>query len=264
MANFLAGCIVIWVLYLAIRRAVNRISSPKKIASRQAADTQQELDTDAWEGSFWDASEPKPVNARLQLMYVDAQGAKSSRTVEVRQFGELPDTTLLIGKCLLRNATRTFRTDRIQQCVNDETGEIIDDVGAFLRGLYLQSPDRSMQTLQETELDVLKVLLFVGKADGQLRAPERHVIKETCIALTGDSRINDGAVRELLSSMDVPSRSAFNLAVGRLAKRASEHKGTVFTAATSIVATQKTVHPAEQEALDYIQEKFGIDTVKAA
>lgn len=262
MVAFLSTLIIVLLFYVAIKRLTSKLTSLQQPAPRPAPEPPQK--EDSWEGSFWDASSPKPVKARLRLVYVDAAGDRSSRTVDVRQFGELPDTTLLIGRCLLRNATRTFRADRIQQCVVEDTGEIITDVTSYLRDLYNSSPEHTMQTLHETELDILKVLLFVGKADGQLRAAERLVIKDTCIALTGDSRIDDETVKELLNSMDVPTLPAFQQAIGRLSKRSDDQRRVVMAAAQAIVDTQKTVHPAEQIAIDYMQQKFSNSAAQAA
>ena len=56
--------------------------------------------------------------------------------------------------------------------------------------------------------------------------------------------------------MDVPTLQAFKLAVGRLAKRDQAAQTVVMSAAERMVATQKTVHQAEQEALDYMKKRF--------
>jgi hypothetical protein len=56
--------------------------------------------------------------------------------------------------------------------------------------------------------------------------------------------------------MDVPTLQAFKLAVGRLAKRDQAAQTVVMSAAKKMVATQKTVHQAEQEALDYMKKRF--------
>ena len=163
---------------------------------------------------------------------------------------------LLIGHCNMRDATRTFRSDRIESCIDEETGEVVPDVRAYLQAKYDQSPDRTKDLLLEGEYDTLRVLLYVGKADGQLRAAEKAVIRETCIAISNDSRLTDSTIDELFVNMDVPTLQAFKLAVGRLAKRDQAAQAVVMTAAEKMVATQKAVHQAEQEALDYMKKRF--------
>jgi tellurite resistance protein len=216
----------------------------------------ESIDKDEWEGSFWEVAQPLPAKARLRLNYTDGAGRKTERTVDVRQFGAVGPNTLLIGHCNMRNATRTFRSDRIESCVDEETGEVISDVRTYLQTKYDQSPDRTKDQLLEGEYDTLRVLLYVGKADGQLRAAEKAVIRDTCVAITNDSRLTVDNIDELLASMDVPTLQAFKLAVGRLAKRDQAAQALVMTAAEKIVATQKTVHQAEQEALDYMKKRF--------
>jgi len=216
----------------------------------------ENVDRDEWEGSFWEVAQPLPTNAKLRLKYTDGVGRKTERNVDVRQFGAMGPNTLLIGHCNMRDATRTFRSDRIESCIDEETGEVVTDVRAYLQTKYDQSLDHTKDLLLEGEYDTLRVLLYVGKADGQLRAAEKAVIRETCVAITNDSRLTDGSIEDLLANMDVPTLQAFKLAVGRLAKRDQAAQIVVMTAAERMVATQKSVHLAEQEALDYMKKRF--------
>jgi hypothetical protein len=221
-------------------------------------------DKDDWEGSFWEVSQPIPARARLRLDYTDGSGNKTTRNVDVRQFGNMGPYALLIAHCHMRDATRTFRTDRIRTCVDVETGEVVSDVTAFLQGKYESSPERAKELFLEAEFDVLRILLFVGKADGQLRAAEKAVIREVCLALASDSRLTDEMIDDCLHSMSVPTLQAFRLAAGRIAKRDQASRSTVMAAAEKMVATQKTVHPAEAEALLYLRKRLIDVTTYAA
>jgi hypothetical protein len=145
-----------------------------------------DIDKDNWEGSFWEVQDPFPVKASLRIDYEDGAGKKTERVVDVRQFGIDGYGNLLIGHCLMRNATRTFRTDRIKRCIDEETGEVVDDVFAYLRAKYESSPEHARDRLYEEEYDTLRVLLYVGKADGQLRAAEKAIIRVACRALAND------------------------------------------------------------------------------
>ena len=269
----LLGGLAIWIAYkvLAKPRQVQPSSQPPRYeipikitvsyddgtSERQPTET---IEKDEWEGSFWEVAQPLPAKAKLKLKYSDGAGRKTERTVDVRQFGAIGPNTLLIGHCSMRNATRTFRSDRIESCIDEETGEVISDVRTHLQAKYDQSPDRTKDLLLEGEYDTLRVLLYVGKADGQLRAAEKAVILETCVAITNDSRITGSAIDDLFATMDVPTLQAFKLAVGRLAKRDQAAQTVVMAAAERMVATQKAVHQAEQEALDYMKKRFTTGT----
>lgn len=260
--------LVVWVAYKLLTKP-QVASSSQKDSGEQARITMtvsqvggvtsrsgHDEDRDEWEGSFWEVAQPLPAKARLRLSYTDGAGRKTERTVDVRQFGAFGDSVLLIGHCAMRNATRTFRSDRISSCVDEETGELVNDVRGYLQAKYDASPDRTKDLLLVDEYDTLRVFLYVGKADGQLRAAEKAVIRETCVALTSDSRLTDKSIDELFTGMDVPTLQAFKLAVGRLSKRDPTAQAVVMAAAEKMVATQKVVHASEQEALDYMRKRF--------
>ncbi|BAO84288.1 predicted transcriptional regulator [Serpentinimonas maccroryi] len=213
-------------------------------------------DRDEWEGSFWEVAQPLPAKAKLRLSYTDGADRKTERSVEVRQFGAFGEHVLIIGHCAKRNATRTFRSDRISFCIDEDTGEIVSDIRTYLQSKYNDSPDRTKDQLLVDEYDTLRVLLYIGKADGQLRSAEKAVIRDTCVALTRDSRLTDKSIDELLLSMSVPTPQAFKLAVGRLSKRDAGTQAVVIAAAEKMVATQKAVHASEQDAIDYMRKRF--------
>ena len=156
----------------------------------------------------------------------------------------------------MRNSTRTFRTDRIIKCVDEETGEIVSDVFAYLRSKYDSSPEHTRDSLVVEEYDTLRVLLYVGKADGRLRVPEKAIIRETCRALARDSRITDVMIDEIFANLAAPTLHAFKLAIGRIGKTETAARTLLMKAAEDMVATQKTVHLAEKEALEYMRQRL--------
>jgi hypothetical protein len=231
--------------------------------SGSPASYEPDIDKDNWEGSFWEVQEPFPVTASLRIDYEDGAGKKTERIVDVHQFGTDGYGNMLIGHCRMRNATRIFRTDRIKKCIDEETGEIVDDVYAYLRAKYESSPEHARDKLYEDEYDTLRILLYVGKADGQLRAAEKAIIRETCRALANDSRLTDALIDELFSTLDVPTLQAFKMAVGRLAPKSSEVRATLVKAAEDMVATQKSVHPSEKESIEYMRRRLAVSATDA-
>lgn len=261
--------VTVWLLWRMISPSASRKSGNAKtshespVAVKVTCETNDKTknpdiddDKDNWEGSFWEVQQPFPAKATLRIKYEDGAGTQTERVVDVRQFGTDGNGNILIGYCPMRNATRTFRTDRIKRCIDEETGELVSDVFAYLREKYDSSPERMRDTLIEKEYDTLRVLLYVGKADGQLRAPERAIIRETCRALANDSRITDAMIDELFSSLDSPTLHAFKLAVGRIGKTEATARTLLMKAAEDMVATQRAVHPAEKEALEYMRKRL--------
>jgi hypothetical protein len=269
---FLLGAFTIWVAYKLISKHREARQTVEKTAQDGTHQYQSErihseveilptenFDKDEWEGSFWEVSQPLSVKTKLRLKYIDGADRKTERIVDVRQFGAFGSGTLLIGHCHMRNATRTFRSDRIESCLDEETGEVVNDIRTYLQTKYDNSPDKSKGLLLESEYDTLRILLYVGKADGQLRAAEKAVIRETCIAITNDSRLTESDIEDMYTYMATPTLNAFKLAVGRLAKRDENTRSLILSTTEKMIATQKTVHHAEQEALDYMKKRFSTD-----
>jgi uncharacterized membrane protein len=75
---------------------------------------------------------PIPVQARLKIKYLDTQGIESQR--EIHAHGYVDSSPGYIkARCLLRRDNRTFRTDRILEAVDMETGEVIKRIPTFMR-----------------------------------------------------------------------------------------------------------------------------------
>lgn len=109
---------------------------------------------------------------------------------------------------------------------------------------------------REIENDALRILLYVGKADGQLRAPERLIIGSTLTRISSDSIGNQDSIDALMARTEIPTFKIFKLAVSHLSQLDPSVRAVVLAAAEQIVATQKTIHTAEQEALNYLQKRL--------
>ncbi|WP_186051035.1 helix-turn-helix transcriptional regulator [Burkholderia gladioli] len=84
---------------------------------------------------------------RLEIVYVDVVGSQSHRIVWPVQIGFMDNARVLAAWCELREAFRTFRTDRIQAAT--ELDRYPARRAALMRGLHaqlalsLQSPDKN-------------------------------------------------------------------------------------------------------------------------
>lgn len=99
-----------------------------------------ELQVDSWEGWFRDATNPRDVEATLELEYRDGHGQRTKRVVDVRSFDDRLHGGMMIRHCRLRDATRTFRFERVELCVNANNGENITDIQRFLNVLHDEAP----------------------------------------------------------------------------------------------------------------------------
>ncbi|MGU3465908.1 hypothetical protein ACLBXO_13735 [Methylobacterium sp. C33D] len=67
-----------------------------------------------------------PLEGRFDLVYEDAAGAWSSRSIDARELRLGPGRTLLGGIDARRGGYRGFRVDRIRRLVDGATGERVE------------------------------------------------------------------------------------------------------------------------------------------
>lgn len=110
----------------------------------------------------------------LHFTYVDAAGCESERTVRCTRalVGDRPP--VLVAFCCLRNASRSFRIDRIREVVDLETGEVTE-AAAFFASLGVWRDDPMGRFLARARAG-LTVLMAVAAADGRVFADEVEVV----------------------------------------------------------------------------------------
>ena len=203
---------------------------------------------------YWDdIHEDVWVDSKLSIKYVNANGEYSERNIDIKNYD---GSCYLRGYCYLRNERRTFRIDRVQECVDIKTGYLVEDIPKFLRSQYESTPEYLFDRIMEKHGDIIKALIYVGKADGQLRKTEREVIISVCKAALRGKDVPDEDLSKLLNKVPTPSPQAFKLAIDRISKSSIQNLKVVQKKAEQIVATQKTVHPSEKEALEFIDKKL--------
>jgi hypothetical protein len=211
---------------------------------------------DAWEGGFWEATEPRDLETRLQIAYTDGSGSPSTRVVRVRSFDNALYGGIFIGHCELRNATRTFRFDRVREAVDVATGEVIADVRTHLNRLYQSSGRQARDTLRQDHLDLVRVLLYVARADGQFRAAERDIARQYLRDLAEDPRVTDSMIDGLFEEVGTQSLAGFKRAFGRIISEQIVDPAKLEQACREMVATQETASAGEQEALVYLERRL--------
>jgi hypothetical protein len=208
------------------------------------------------EGSFWDVDKPFRVSSVLNFDYTAASGKKTNRTVEVRQIGAARQGALLIGFCRLRNDMRTFRIDRISECSDAETGEVIDNVYSYLQKRFECSAQFSVARLYAEEFDTLRVLIYAAKADGRFTVAEKKIVCDLCKNISNDNRLDVDDVRYLYGEIKAPSRVAFELSVDHLSSKPVEYKKRLIDAVERMISSDKKIHPEETAALNFIYQHF--------
>lgn len=209
---------------------------------------------DAWEGAFYDSAAQKSIKKAVLITYCDGNGNVTKRRVDIKAFDPHGADGLVIGRCHLRQSTRTFRFDRMREVIDVETGEIISNLQGQLNAEWSASPAPVIDVLFADHHDVLKLLLYMAKADGAVRSAELGVIAEYCSQLTGDGRINVAMVKDMLQYVDSVSIVTFTRTYNKLRRERPSYAAQAANACKAIVATQKTVHLNEQAALEVLDK----------
>ncbi len=175
-------------------------------------DGETENDTNPLQWRYWDDTNQVPVSASLKIDYINAKGENSSRNIHVTRYD---GSVYLPAFSDFRQELRTYRIDRIKNCIDLETGEIVADLPErlltkFCQTAYylVQSDDRIRQSL--------RILFYIGKADSQIRANARAVICEASRHISGNDLLTDDDINRAINSLPPPSSQAFKRAVGKL------------------------------------------------
>ena len=244
--------ILFYLLYLMLRpRTRTHIEH-----DTYAGSSLKEENRDNWEGTFWEVRSPRNQHANLRIEYKDGKGARTERNITVMKYGAWEGGAILWAFCQLRDANRTFRTDRVLSCVDLDTGEVIGDLAAWLDKRYEASPDRALEKLIDTAWNAIRVLYFICHADGRLTQKERAVVRDAVRSLNDHPEIDDKRIDDLFDSIDSPTLAGFKMAFGRLINTNLELAGKVVAWSENIIDTEQTVSAAEQEALEYLRNRF--------
>jgi hypothetical protein len=253
MEPLLVGLLLaIALTYLLVQRTKKRSSGPQKTLDNFTGEQ------DAWEGTFWDAQSPTPVHSVLFIEYLDADGLRTQRTVTATHFDKEHLGGVILGHCHLRNAIRTFRTDRIRTCIDSETGHVVPDVMSYLIDSYEHSSHLSERKIRESDYDTLRVLLYLRSSEGQFGQAERDIYSDACKQISSDSRLAHETSNGLIDNLKNMTLSAFKQAVERLSAQPEATRTAVFDAVEKMVSARRVLHATEQDAIKFIRKSFRI------
>ncbi len=230
--------------------------SKEVFAEVDVAESTTQGDTDDWEGWFPDTEQAKRIDCRLLIDYTGSEGKRTNRIINVQRFVPYGDSVMVLARCELRKANRTFIVERMNSCALADTGEVVEDVGAYLYSLYKQSTYYTEDKLAEEYEDELLLLWYVSRLDGRMVKKEALVIASVFQELTGDERLDDGCIRRVVGLYNPLTVAVFQRVVGKLAKRNEEVRQKLLEGAQNILSCKKTIKASEQEVVDYIKARF--------
>lgn len=118
------------------------------------------------------------------IIYSDSKGDASTRMVRLDKMWRNEDHVHLTAYCMLRNALRQFRLDRIQTVIDAETGELLGDGPSYFEEMIPNCPSPNRLQAWNEVKDGIRVLSAFATIDGKLYKNEVstivHYAKSRC------------------------------------------------------------------------------------
>lgn len=256
------------------RKTLPPIEDPNKNIGYSGIYRSDKEDKDNFEGWFYDEV-PAYISykKRLKIVYIDGNGKRTERNIEIYNFSQEPYGGFFLARCELRNGNRTFRADRIQSCMDLDTGEYVTNVTKHLLQCYHQSDEykkilekeeKQEQKAKENEYflyltnkynTLMKVIMYMVRCDGTFNQKEKAIVKEILQDLENNNEmLTDKFLEKFYNSYPLPTLQSFKINVAKIIKE-KEFKIDLLELAENIISTQKIVHKSEEELLEYLREK---------
>ena len=239
----------------AVRRKLSERSDPRKNPNVLAEQFGPAVDA-------WEIPESFPTYAislriALKFRYVDHKGQDSRRTVnlkEIQFYGN--EGEFIYGECRMRHAGRTFKTSRMWDVTDADTGEIIEDVSKYLKAAY---EDSSLGRLREWFVEferIGKAWLFLLKANKKPGEYEYGVLKEAFSHILGGSQVTTRDIQDLYENTKVTTPAGFQKLVGGIKTHHSEWTVMFATVCHKLVKVKANPNFADEAALNYVLSKI--------
>ncbi len=197
-----------------------------------------------------------PVVTQLDLDYIASSDDAPHRRITTQHYSPDPPG-YIFAWCHLRDDERTFRLDRIRSAVALDSGEVINDVGKYLTALYEKSPAAVWRMLLAEHLLALRALVFIAKSDETFTTKERDILLLYVQLLVGRADLTRPELIKALKSLPDTNLKAFQQVCSQLAHYPTAYRSALLETAQSIVKSQRTIEPQEQEAFDFLVKKIG-------
>jgi hypothetical protein len=194
----------------------------------------------------------------LEIDYRDGAGGETTRQIEVKRFRVSDDkTNALIGAfCLLRQSNRDFYASRIQRCVDTGTGEVVQDIPAYLMKRYEDSALGQLDKLWDNLADELMVLVYVARMDGILKQKKKEVIADFALLSAPLLVLTQPEVVGFLKDVERVSRTKFGRLLTLLSAKDIAYKEKIVDCADRILQTKKSLRPDEGIVIAEMRKKL--------
>ncbi len=190
------------------------------------------------------------------IRYEDASGNESARRISIRKVARTDYGAYIQAHCHEREALRSFRSDRITELVDTETGEIFDDAMDFLTPLYFGA--EGLVSAVEKCAAGVTLLVALGRGDGEFTRAEQS-IAGAYIVTSGNMDEPDWQWIFKYLSKQKPTAADIRDALVTI-RDMNEDEAKLFIMSAKVLAeTDGVVHKSEQKILDSLYALFNVE-----
>lgn len=209
---------------------------------------------DNWEQFDFYRARMLPAKGRYRITYVDQHGLKTERDIEVKRVHECEGKYAIDAHCFLRNAHRSFLGECIGKAINLDSGEIVENLARDAIAQYSDSGEGRALSAIDKEWMGVAVLVFVCRADGQMRKAERAIVAEYLKRHCTDVPLDDAELDSAIKALGEPDHKEFKRIIRDLKTAGERDRLTDLLDCTKrIIGTQKNVAPMEKAALEILE-----------
>ena len=205
------------------------------------------------------------LSKKIIIHYADVDESPSEREIKVEHIYKKGSHEYIFAYCSLRGEKRTFRVDRISECYNIDTGESINNIIEYLK--EVSEKQEVLRELKRKEnvyfedftlryKELIDFLFYVAKCDGSFNKKEKEIVLSVFKKLESDNEfITDKFMERIYRKKPIPSITIFKRTVKRIMNDENVDIDLV-EVVTKMIDTQKSIHPNEQEALEYVERIY--------
>lgn len=148
----------------------------------------------------------RKVEARLRLTYKKTDNTVRKRVFDVQGFSRGPEGYHVEGFCHLRKKIITLSTRGIVEAHDDETGNHIPDVCAFLEAKYSGTVEEIKDRVFDDYGWAISALIYLANTDKEVDEQERAIIVQFVKTVVGDPRLNEPWIDNTISRWYRPGK----------------------------------------------------------
>ena len=239
------------------RKLLSELSDPRKNANYFS--DQFGPEKDAYEIPESLMTDVIALRKILKFRYIDQKGQESRRTVELKEiqfYGS--EGQFLYGECRMRREGRTFKTSRMWDIIDVETGEVIEDVSTFLVSAYKESVVGRLSVWFQEYERIGKAWLYLLKANKTPTKKEYDVLKNAFSEILNGAVVTTKDIQDVFEDATITTPIGFQRLVSGIKNHhASEAQRFVYVC-KSIVEARSNPNFADEAALKYVLQKIPV------